>query len=133
MLHLYLRRYPLTLSVIVAVLCLSLMPIPEVKHLEDIPLADKWTHMVMYGTLTLVMWLELRRAHTSCGKGRLLLAFVGPIALGGALELAQAYLTTYRSGEWLDFVANTIGVCIGAAVAWAVVRFFPKEFTKSPE
>lgn len=129
-LHFYLRRYPLTLSVIAVVLCLSLMPIPEAKHLRNIPLMDKWTHMVMYGTLTLVLWLELRRAHPSCGMGRLLLAFFGPIALGGTLELAQAYLTTYRSGEWLDFVANTIGVCLGTVVAWTVVRLFPKWFRR---
>ena len=40
-------------------------------------------------------------------------AFLAPIAMGGLLELAQLHLTTCRSGEWLDFVANTIGVCLG--------------------
>ena len=36
--------------------------------------------------------------------------------MGGILELMQAYLTTCRSGEWLDFVANTIGVCLGTVL-----------------
>ena len=50
-------------------------------------------------------------------KGKLLLlAFLAPIAMGGILELMQAYLTTFRSGEWLDFVANTIGVCLGTVL-----------------
>ena len=130
MLQTYLRRYPLTLLVLAAILCLSLMPIPEVKQMENIPLMDKWTHMVMYGTLTLVMWLELRRAHASWPVAKWLLALAGPVAVGAAMELAQAYLTTYRSGEWLDLLANTIGVCIGAATALAVIRLFPGKFRK---
>ena len=32
------------------------------------------------------------------------------------MELAQAYLTTYRSGDWWDFVANSIGVVIGVVL-----------------
>ena len=76
---------------------------------------DKWTHMVMYGVLTLVIWLEYIRAHRQMrGLRLLLLAFLAPIAMGGALELMQAYLTTCRSGEWLDFVANSIGAVVGA-------------------
>ena len=113
MLLLYLRRYPVTLLLVLAIILLSLLPMPDMKLGEDIPLADKWTHMVMYGTLTLVIWLEYKRSHQRLNALRLLLfAFLAPIALGGALELAQSYLTTCRSGEWLDFSANSIGVCI---------------------
>ena len=36
-----------------------------------------------------------------------------PSCLGGILELVQAYLTTCRSGEWLDVIADTIGAVIG--------------------
>ena len=32
--------------------------------------------------------------------------------LEGAMELAQAYLTTVRSGDWIDFLANSIGAGI---------------------
>ena len=81
----------------------------------EVPLVDKWTHMVMYGVLTLVIWLEYIRAHRQMrGLRLLLLAFLAPIAMGGALELMQGYLTTCRSGEWLDFVANSIGAVVGA-------------------
>ena len=130
MLNRYLHRYPFTCLLIVVILLLSLLPIPEVKPLKGIPLIDKWTHMVMYGTLAMTFWLELRRAHDNRDGFRLLLCFAGPVVLGGALELAQAYLTPCRSGEWLDFVANTIGVCLGSAAAWAVVRLFPQIIRK---
>ena len=123
MLHLYLRRYPVTLLLAVGIVLLSLLPIPDIKMPVDVPLADKWTHMVMYGVLTLTIWVEYRRAHQKSNAWRLLLfAFLAPIAMGGILELMQAYFTTCRSGEWLDFVANTIGVCIGSAVGILIMK-----------
>ena len=97
MLNRCLRRYPFSCFLIVAIVLLSLLPIPEVKMAEDIPLADKWTHMVMYGVLTLVLWLETWRARLPLSARKVCLFFLLP-------------------GEWLDFVANTLGVCIGTAV-----------------
>jgi VanZ family protein len=117
MLLLYLRRYPITLLLAVGIVLLSLLPIPDLKMPVQVPLIDKWTHMVMYGVLTLVIWLDYRRSHQQYNAWRLLIfAFFAPIAMGGILELMQAYLTTCRSGEWLDFVANTIGVCLGTII-----------------
>jgi len=114
MLRLYLYRYPLALLVTASIVLLSLLPIPDIKMGVHVPLADKWTHMVMYGVLTMAIWFDYKRSHRQYNAWRLLLfAFLAPIAMGGVLELMQAHLTTCRSGEWLDFVANTIGVCLG--------------------
>ena len=114
MLHTYLRRYPFALLVAVVIVLLSVLPIPDMKVGVEVPLADKWTHMVMYGVLTLVIWFEYRRIHRQWETWKLVLfAFLAPIILGGILELVQANLTTCRSGEWMDFAANTIGVCLG--------------------
>ena len=117
MLRLYLRRYSLAILLAVVIVLLSLLPFQDIKVGVHVPLADKWTHMVMYGALTFAIWFDYRRSHRSCDKGKLLLfAFLATIAMGGILELMQAYLTTCRSGEWLDFVANTIGVCLGTVL-----------------
>lgn len=114
MLRTYIKRYPFALLLAVVIVLLSLMPIADMKIEVDVPLADKWTHMLMYGALTFAIWFDYLRSHRQLDAGKILwLAFFAPIAMGGLLELAQAYLTTCRSGEWLDFVANTIGVCIG--------------------
>ena len=87
---------------------------PDMNVGVEVPLADKWTHMVMYGALTLAIWFDYRRSHKHWNTAKLvLLAFLAPIAMGGILELIQAHLTTCRSGEWMDFAANTIGVCLG--------------------
>ena len=123
MLRLYLRRYALALLVAVVIVLLSLLPMPDMKVGVEVPLADKWTHMVMYGVLTLVIWFEYQRSHNQWDIGKLLLfAFLAPIAMGGALELMQAHLTTCRSREWLDFVANTIGVCLGTLAGLAMKK-----------
>jgi len=123
MLSLYLRRYPFSLLLAVVIVILSLAPIPDIKLAEDVPLADKWTHMVMYGALTLVIWFDYKRSHKQLNALKLLLfAFLAPVAMGGLLELAQAYLTTCRSGEWMDFVANSIGVCIGTVCGLIIKR-----------
>ena len=125
----YLRRYPYTILLAVAIVLLSLLPIPDIKVAEDVPLFDKWTHMVMYGVMTLVIWFEYRRTHQQYNAKRLFIfAFLAPIVMGGTLELMQAYLTTCRSGEWLDLVANTIGVCIGSIVGILLLKV-PKKLT----
>ena len=111
------RRYPLTYLVAVIIAFLSLYPIGHIELAENVPLADKWTHMVMYGTFALVIWWEYGHSHTRRQWKKLLCwAVLAPIVMGGLMELLQAYATTYRSGEWLDLVANTIGVLAGSLI-----------------
>ena len=129
MLLLYFRRYPITFLLAFAIVLLSLLPVPDVRMTVEVPLMDKWAHMVMYGVLTLVIWLEYIRAHRQMrGRRLLLLAFLAPIAMGGVLELMQAYLTTCRSGEWLDFVANSIGAVVGAGCGLLASRLGERSF-----
>jgi len=119
----YPKRYPLSNIVATAIVILSLIPIPEVPQLENISLLDKWVHMVMYGGLCVVIWWEYLRQHRSIHWRRALVgAVLLPVALGGGLELAQKYLTTCRSGEWLDFLANSVGVVLAALVAVILAR-----------
>ena len=124
----YIKTYPLGLLVTLAILVLSLAPIPEVPAVEDVPLADKWTHMVMYATLTLTIWWQYLRSHKCiCWQRLIVFGVLAPAAWGGLMELAQAYLTTYRSGDWWDFVANSIGVLIAVVIGLAVHRRFLKK------
>ena len=40
-----------------------------------------------------------------------------PALMGGLIELVQAYCTGgRRSGEWMDWAADSIGVAIGAVI-----------------
>ncbi len=122
----YIGRYPLTAVTLLAVLILSLAPIGQMEMTQDVPFADKWTHMVMYGGLCLVWWMEYWRSHPKLDGRLLCWAIFMPVLLGGVLELLQAYATTYRSGEWMDFVADSLGVLLGTLLG-QVFRLWKKK------
>lgn len=122
MLTSYIKKYPFSIVVAITITIISLFPFPEVKMIEDVPLADKWTHMVMYGVLSFVIWAEYLHKHQEIRyKTLLLFGFIAPIFMGGTLELMQAYLTTCRSGDWLDFVANSIGATLNLIIGRSVL------------
>ena len=115
----YLKRYPLSHLVAAAVVVLSLAPMHRLPPLPDVGLLDKWAHLVMYGALSLTVWWEhTRRRPAPSWPAAAVGAMLLPALLGGALELAQAWLTTCRSGEWLDFVADCLGVLLGTLLAY---------------
>lgn len=93
---------------------------------------DKWTHLVMYGGTVAMFWLDYWRAHYRFGyvltaRAQVLLALVAPIVLGGLVELGQAYCTGgRRSGEWLDLLADALGVLIGYAFGITALRWGSK-------
>ena len=112
-----LTRYFWTTLVTVAIVVLSTMPIPEEAPLGDVPLIDKWVHMVMYAGLVFMMWVDhvVRSKQEYTWTVRILILLYA-IVLGGAMELVQAYLTTCRSGDWIDFEADAVGALIGKLI-----------------
>ncbi len=118
-----LKHYPLSIVITIAVVILSLVPFPHIELAEDVPLADKWTHMVMYAGISATIWFEYIRANKQvCILSLSLIGVIFPILLGGILELMQEYLTSTRSGEWLDFVADSIGACATAILGIVYLR-----------
>jgi len=124
----FIRKYPLSLLVILTILFLSLFNPPKTR-LNDVTNIDKIVHVCMYGGLELVIWIEYLRHHSNLNWVKILvLGIIAPIILGGLLELAQMYLTQKRSGEWADLIADTAGVLIGAAVGYfAIQTIFKKK------
>lgn len=122
------RRYPLSSAFIVIIWTLCLIPVFPETPLDGVPLMDKWTHFVMYGTFTATIWFEYLRQHQTKNASKLFLfAFLAPIAMGGIVELTQAYCTGgRRSGEWLDFAANSIGVVLGSVIGILLAPCFAR-------
>ena len=113
------KDYVLTILVTVAIVVLSIIPIPEHAPLSDFPLIDKWVHMVMYGGLAFVMWFDrVVRNKGNMSRVFWILMFVYPTLLGGLMELVQAYWTTCRSGDWIDFEADAIGAALGLLISF---------------
>lgn len=49
-------------------------------------------------------------------------AWLCPVLFSGAVELLQAYCTTYRGGDWWDFAANTSGATLASLIGWYWMR-----------
>ena len=112
-LHDLVKKQPFTSCLIVIIWILCLMPIPEQVPLKNVPMMDKWTHFVMYGTLCLTIWIEYLKRHKKTNKKRIFLfAIIAPILMSGIIELLQAYATENRSGDWWDMAANSLGVIL---------------------
>ena len=109
--------YPVSCILIAIIWIICIIPIPETP-LSDVKLMDKWTHITMYSVLCISIWIEYLRRHQIIGKGKLIIGgVIAPILMGGLVELAQAYCTGgNRSGDWLDFAANSLGVMVGLTV-----------------
>jgi VanZ family protein len=119
------KRYVLSLLCIVAIWVLCLIPIPDTP-LSQVTLIDKWTHFVMYGGLCFVVWAEYGRRHDRINWPHALLwATLMPIVMGALIEIIQAF-TGYRSGDWADLVADTIGVALGQLIGIPLAMYLSR-------
>ncbi len=131
----FFRTYPFGLLTIILITVLSLMPAQEFPQV-NVQFADKWTHWVMYGYLTLVMGVEAIRHKRKCIRrgldaGRpLTLRFLCIMLLSGLwgmlMEVCQSYLTTTRHGDWLDALANCFGA-LCAFIALSAYNLYTRE------
>jgi len=71
---------------------------------------DKANHCIGYFLLTTWFTGVSRRS-------RYLLVGALLIAFGGALEIAQGLMHEGRTADWLDFLANSLGVTVGVTAA----------------
>ena len=94
-------------TVLIAIWILSFLPD---SGMPDVPGSDKWHHALAYFACMFCwgQWYKLPAQ-------RLKLAIIF-ILMGALIECLQG-LTDYRSFEWLDMVADTVGVVL----AWLVV------------
>lgn len=110
-----LKRYPLSLIIITAIIYLSFFKPPKTP-LDTINNIDKLAHLVMYGGFCSVLWFEYFLTHLRIRASKIFWgAIVGPIVFSGAIEILQESVTRYRGGDWYDFLFNSLGV-LGAAL-----------------
>lgn len=123
----WIRRHPISVILILVIWYLSLFTPPKTE-LANVRFIDKWAHLLMYGSLAFVLWMEdwrVRKASPS--MPRALALYIGPVAMSGLIELAQAYCTTDRIGDWLDLAANAIGALAGIVLSGMLTRKMRKK------
>lgn len=120
----FIGDYPLSLLLTVIIWVLCFINVPETP-LENITLMDKWTHIAMYLVLGIVIFWESNRKRKRAmppvremKKAKVVLwIFVLPALMGGLIEILQANCTGgRRSGDWLDFAADSIGAALALAI-----------------
>lgn len=117
LLHHLTSNYPISCLYMAFIWVLCFMDVPHTP-LDNITLIDKWTHILMYAGTCATIWYEYLRMHDSIVRARVfLLAWLTPLVMSGLIEILQEYCTGgRRSGDWLDFAANAIGVTLGNVI-----------------
>lgn len=119
----YIKTYPLSLLIILAVTYLSFFKPPS-TDLDQISNLDKVVHVGMYFGISLLLWWEFFKSHP---QGQPLWhgwvgAAILPVCYGGVVELLQSGLTDYRGGDWWDLLADVAGVALACLVALTLLR-----------
>lgn len=130
-----LKSYPVSSFYIFIIWVLCFATVPHTP-LDNVTLIDKWVHTAMFlGTCGTIWYEYLHQHRVKCDIGGgyrydinplklFLLAWLAPVAMSGLIEILQATCTGgRRSGEWLDFAANSIGVTLAAIGGIVVLRY----------
>jgi len=79
--------------------------------------ADKFAHIFMYFILAVLILFSLIWTQRSISFiESSLLTFLISISYGGIIEILQQYVFIHRHGDFLDFIANSIGAALGVVL-----------------
>ena len=113
----FLLKYWKSILVSCVVFYISIIRIPPVKIVENIPYFDKMVHFGMYFTLASSLFLDFIRTSPSLlWVKKVALIVVIPSLYGGLIEILQGAYFPPRSAEWSDFFAD----CLGSLVAYLI-------------
>ena len=85
--------------------------IPTTSWLELLSF-DKFVHASIFFTLV-CFWLIYLFQSKKISNTTITITLLFCIAYGGSLEIMQATVFSQRSGDWLDFIANSFGCLMG--------------------
>jgi VanZ family protein len=119
-----LERNALMFAVLATILIgvLSLSAVPKLNIGLGIKSGDKYLHFIAYFGLSTLWYFALKDKI----QKRLYNFFV-PLALifyGIILEGLQSGITTYRTGDIYDALANTVGVIVSLVVFKRIVKWY---------
>lgn len=103
-------KYALAITWSLILLYLSISPgtgLPKFAFLQ-FPYADKLLHLIFYAIFSLLLTFSRKPASNAY-----LFGFSVAFGYGCLMEGLQEWVFTWRSGEWLDLVANFTGTITG--------------------
>lgn len=117
-----LERSAYVISILITCLItyLSLSPLTELNI--EITVSDKLLHSLAYFILTLSWLFAIKSSHSNF-KIKLQVGF-GVFLFGIILEILQNSLTIYRTGDYIDAIANTLGLVTAIALFNPTLRLY---------
>ncbi len=124
-------KYSLICSVVWTLVIFGLCSTPgkyvPSAHWLDLLSFDKLVHASMFFILS-SLWFIYFISKQAISNRNIVFILVACIAYGGLLEIMQATLFSQRSGDWFDFIANSIG-CLLAFLIFKRKKLFSKSNT----
>ena len=118
-----LKKYWVSVLCIAAIFVLCFMKTSSLPA-PPVPNFDKVVHVIMFlGLSGCVFFDNTNYLRVPISKARIFFGtFLFPTLLGGLIEIMQADLTTYRTGDWFDFLFDGVGAIIGMGIALLINR-----------
>ena len=96
----------------IAYVCLLRKPHVTLPPFTDM---DKWAHGVMYIVLALVMLWDNKKAGIQASYSWIIVVLFSAI-FGGFIEILQEQFFYPRTGDWMDWLADCIGIWVGVGI-----------------
>ena len=110
----------------IVILILTGLPGSLLPHAKPILGLDKVVHFLMYAGFAFTCVWGYRKQFVSRDlaykKRAMLVTLIISIAYGGLTELMQEYFVPLRTGDWMDFLADSIGAMVGIVVFYLFFR-----------
>ena len=119
----FLKHNQFTIVLFVVIFLLCLLPGSEVPKSGQEHL-DKFLHAVLFGLFSFCAMIGFKKQHQFpvLSSNVIVIIVSFSILYGISIELFQGYVLSDRAFEWLDIVADTVGVFIGYFAFWILVR-----------
>ena len=99
------------------------------NHVPKVPVwqFDKLVHSIIYAILSFCLLIPCSKQYAIVNKRFQigLIVILVTTFYGGFMEILQDNIFIKRSGNWYDFIANTIGAIIGVLFYPIVAKFLP--------
>ena len=99
-------------TLVLTTVCLSLVPVHHIP--SAFSFWDKAQHAVGFAGLAFLGLMAY--------PGRIAPVMLGLLLLGAGIEVMQ-WLTGWRQGDWQDWVADNVGLVIGATLWYGAAAF----------
>ncbi|MDO6800991.1 VanZ family protein [Wenyingzhuangia sp. 1_MG-2023] len=94
----------------VLIMVLSLVKLQRLPNFGTYEHSDKVKHLFAYSILSFFWLLSCQFGKVKVKSLHLILMIIG---YGVIIEVLQSSLTTYRTGDLLDILANSMGILLG--------------------